>query len=271
MNDVNSVLETIKVYMGESVIFVLFLIALLLCIYRAKGKERCSILLLAVFSILFVFNDMVRGLLAKITDIQTYYRFLWMIPILPVIAYVVNEQIVEARKKIRALVMVGLVVVFVVVQQPFCVWSKDAVRIPDNRFLVADETMEVCALIEADQGAERPIVAFPAALWMEARVYDPTICLPVERKAYMKIHEKNYQLKGKKARRYHTELTLLRAVQLGQVENEDELKRAVRQLNVQYIVQDTAAQMADLYQSIGCTFVGKTTNYDIFCYKPNLS
>ena len=87
MDGVTNVIEVFRRYNGETWFFPLFLAAIAWMLVRADKRNRRSALLTIAAACLFVFNQAVFLLAGKAIGTETYYRFLWMIPVVPMLGY----------------------------------------------------------------------------------------------------------------------------------------------------------------------------------------
>lgn len=205
--------------------------------------------MLAVFllSILFVFNDLSMKLVGKITGEGTYYRFIWALPILPLIAWAGTKVVMEREKRWEKAVVFGLL---------FCLFwggkssfiTEGSIRIPENPYNLSGDVIQVCDIIAEDKDKERPVVIFDYGCQLEARLYDPSLVWGISRRAYQFHNDaEGYEHAGK----YKTEKALIHAANFGVKSEPERLAKALKKKKVDYIVTLTAYEMDDYLEGAG--------------------
>lgn len=110
-----------------------------------------------------------------------FYRFFWLVPLPFLLAYILVESGVQLKKgwkRVVLLLAVGGLVLF---------WNRASLRqlatvsIPKNVYKVEDDLLAVSELIHRDSTEEEPKVAFPLEYNLQARQYDPSLHLTIER------------------------------------------------------------------------------------------
>lgn len=263
---VESVAQVFETYMGETMFLSVFLVCVIYSFCHGNEDNRKRLLLVVILGILFIFNDFSLKLMGKLTDIKTYYRFIWAIPILIMIAWAGTKAVVE-RKKLweRAVVVILLLALFQGGTSTFLV--EGSVRVPTNIYNLPDDVIRVCDIIEADKDKEQPVVIFDFESQMAARLYDPSLVWGIGRKAYQ-LHDNADGYEGVE-KRYRMEKAMIRAVNHGVKDDAKRLSKALKKKHVDYIVTLNIYEMGDYFDQIGYRLVDSTDNRSVYTRKEN--
>ncbi len=247
MYDVESIQQMFQNYGGITMFLPAFWVCVIyvFCYGKESGRKR----MLAVFllSILFVFNDLSMKLVGKITGEGMYYRFIWALPILPLIAWAGTKVVMEREKRWEKAVVFGLL---------FCLFwggkssfiTEGSIRIPENPYNLSGDVIQVCDIIAEDKDKERPVVIFDYGCQLEARLYDPSLVWGISRRAYQFHNDaEGYEHAGK----YKTEKALIHAANFGVKSEPERLAKALKKKKVDYIVTLTAYEMDDYLEGAG--------------------
>lgn len=263
MYGVEGIWQTFQTYAGPTVFLAVFLVCMIygFCNAEETGKKR--LLFLCLLSILFVFNDLSMKLVGKVTDVATYYRFLWAIPILPLIAWAGTKVITEREKRWEKVVVILLLLcIFRGGSSTFL--TEGSVRVPENVYNLSGDVMEVCHIIDRDKEKENPVVIFDLECQMSARLYDPSLVWGISRHAYQFYNDMGgYEDAGK----YKKEKIMIHAVNYGVKDEKKKLSRALKKKQVDYIVTLTSYEMDAYLDSIGYALVDVTDTRSVYAKK----
>ena len=260
MRGVNSVIEVIKNYTGESILGIVFLLCLISMISKGKKQERKYILWIVIFSIVLVFNTITMKLMGLLTDISTYYRFFWAVPVTIVIGYVLVEKLSEVQEKIGKAVIIGICVL-VLVFGGTTYLSKESIQYPGTTEKIPQDIKTICQVIEENKISERPVCVFDVSTQLMVRAENPSIVWAVNREAYMYLLENGYDTgKYKKSNR------LVKVVNSGIKVKKKRFIKALNKKNVEFLVIKKEFQMTKYLAKMNIHPVGESDNYIIYQY-----
>ncbi len=261
MNVVENVAQVFQTYMGTTMFLSIFWVCIIYVFCHGNGNGRKRLLFLLMLGILFLFNDLSLRVMGKLTDISTYYRFLWAIPILPLIAWAGTKTVMERRKFWeRAVVVVLLLALFRGGMSSFL--TKDSLRMPANLYNLSEDVMRVCDIIEQDKQKEQPVVAFDLECQMMARLYNPSLVWGISRRAYQEHDNAEGYEDVKKS--WRAQKSMIRAVNHGMKDDAERLSRALERKQVDYIVTLNVYEMGDYLAGMGYGLVDSTGNRSIY-------
>lgn len=261
MDVVESVVQVFQTYMGATMFLSVFWVCVIYVFCHGNGNGRKRLLFVLLLSILFIFNDLSMRVMGKLTDIGTYYRFIWAVPILPLIAWAGTKTVME-RKKFweKAVVVVLLFAMFRGGMNTFL--EEGTVRVPTNIYNISEDVMRVCDIIEQDKDKERPVVVFDFECQMMARLYDPSLVWGISRRAYQEHDNPEGYEDVKKS--WRAQKSMIRAANHGMKDDAERLSRALDRKQVDYIVTLNAYDMGDYLSQVGYGFVETTGNRSVY-------
>lgn len=269
MNGVNSIFETVKNYIGSSGIGLLFVVCLFwLIVYYAqekKNKTKKVLIWVIFFSVFLLLNDVSMRVLEKFTDSATFYRFLWAVPVVPVIGYTAVKLFSAAKGISAKLVLVGLCVLLLALMGKGYV-STEALRYPGTMEKIPQDVKTICQVIEEHKTVERPICMFDQATQLMVRSENPSIVWAVGREPYRYFQQYGYDNGSK---RYRYSENLLKVVDGGIQIKRKKLRKTLRKKNVEFLVVKKEYAMDEYLKKTGLNPVGESDNYTIYQYINN--
>lgn len=261
---VESVRQVFETYMGATMFLPMFLVSAIYIFFQSDGAGRKRLLFVSALSILLVFNRVFLELARKVTDIRTFYRFLWAIPFLPVIAWAGTKVVME-RKKFwkRAAVCVLLLALYKGGTSTFLV--EGSVRVPENIYNLSEDVIQVCDIIEQHKSKEHPVVIFDIECQMRARLYNPSLVWGIRQVVYQNYNNTDDYKTVKK--RYRAEKAMLHAVNYGVKGQARRLSRALKKKKVDYIVTLTSYEMDAYLERVGYELVDSTGIRSVYAKK----
>ncbi|MDO4344854.1 MAG: hypothetical protein Q4C50_08645 [Eubacteriales bacterium] len=257
MEDAVSILEIVKRYNGDTWFFPLLMAAAAYLLVKADRENRRNILLVTAAAVLCVFNDLAYKIAGHLVGEETYYRFLWMIPAVPILGYVAVDAVTAQKTVLRkGIAAVASAVIIMLAGVPYV--SAESFTAPSQVNYLSPETEEVCNMISGDKEMESPVVASDFNLARSLRMYDPTIQNAILRDTYG--YDDVMPLKGAERVRQHRLLCIVMGWELGP----KKMRRALERSNTDYVVIETAYDMDERMQEIGCVIVGRTSSYTVY-------
>lgn len=259
MDGVTNVIEVFRRYNGETWFFPLFLAAVAWLLIRLDKRNRRSALLTIAAACLFVFNQAAFVLAGKVIGTETYYRFLWMIPVIPMLAYAAVDVIVLQKNIVRRTAAAAAVLAAVVLAGvPYA--GRGSFVKPGQVSYLNRESAEICELISEDKEKKRPRVACDSNLVRSLRLQDPTIRNVITRQTYR--FDSELELNTKSRIVQHRLLTL---VEGGTLEiSSKKLQNTLTRSKADYLVIATEYHMDEQLLAAGCRIIGQTDSYTIY-------
>ncbi len=266
MSVTNYILETVKSYMGQSGIGLLFLASLLVLLgYHMQEKETKDkkILIWVIgLSVVLLFNDVSMKILGKLTDSATLYRFLWAIPVIFVISYVVVNCFAKVKGAAGKVMMAGICVLMLALMGNGYV-NKDNLKYPGSMEKIPQDVKTICQIIEENKTVENPVCAFDQATQLMVRAENPSIVWAVGRRPYLHFQQYGYD-NGKN--KYLYAQNLLKVVDSGIEIERKKLRKTLKKKNVEFLVMKKSYQMDEYLKDAGLNPVGESDNYIVYQY-----
>ena len=164
----NEIVTLYENYIGTGMISGLFLAALIYLFVTEKNKAaRTVFLYMPVVTLAFYFCPFFAALIYALTGEEIYYRLLWLVPVVPVLAYAAVKIISEAGEKKRLPAGIAIAGIFMVsgslvYQSPYFKQAQNAYHVPqavvESRHLglkTAGEITDLAQVIERLSGYRR--------------------------------------------------------------------------------------------------------------------
>lgn len=166
-------MERYQLYFAGNALILLAAIGLLWWSKGQREKRRLVIYISIIF--LVVFNDIVyRYVAVRLGEMDTYYRFLWILPVNVLAAYLVIEvsSLLKSWKK-GAFVIIVISFLLVNEMPGLMTW----ITLPSNVYNLDDNVIQIADIIDSHSGGKRVNVIDSdyTVIW-HMREYDDNIC-----------------------------------------------------------------------------------------------
>lgn len=257
----------IETYWGECAFLLLFAAGLIFTLLFWK-KERISrvFLFYTIFLFLTVYNPYAaQVLITKLKFENEYYRLLWILPVIPGIAYYfVRIVYLFPKKWIRISAVFLLCGLIVITGNPIQGIAKDFHR-AENIYKVPNELIEACNLIHADSDKAEPNVVFDTSLNSAARQYDPSLKLVIDRNA--SIYFSGSTVAGiinENTIWYNRQKRIMEVVYRQSTEDLDSFQQALVGTQTDYLVILAELGNHDFIREAGCELLAVTGKYAVY-------
>ena len=249
-------------FQDKSYFLYLASVCLIYLLIRKKEPWKPFWGLYGAFLLLIIFNPLIWRVVDLLVLDDEYYRFLWLIPVTPLIAYSATVLIMKAEKRmVRRLAFVGAVVVIVFCGQS--VFSRSWELI-DNIHKIPDEVIEICEIIRADCDKEEPVVASDFELSVLLNQYAPDIDLLLSYREVDKIRTLEAQgihLDNAEKRMYYI---LIAGDEYEYVFRDGYLDYALEEGEIDYVVTSRWNPARAHIASSECELIAELDEYCIF-------
>lgn len=271
MPGADNVLDIFDKYFGSTMFGVFFILSIVYClIMKPKYKKHILLGMLLLFVILY--NDLSYTLISKLTgEGTTYYRFLWILPVTLVVAYVVVDILFKLEKlNVKLIFLTGLLAILVLEDGA---GSVGTASIPKNKYNISDEVIQVSEIISRDYGEGDgdavatmldKRVAVPASMELQLRMYDASVSYGISREAFIYVSENGL---GEEDSPYPVEEVVIRALK-GKQKDTEELRNCIEMLQIKYIVSPIEDQMEAYFAQAGCELIGYSKDYAVYKVLP---
>lgn len=170
-----NILSVWSAYWGEGYYPYLLLVAVIYLLVWKRKKEHVRQLLrfIGVYLVIF-FCPVTAGIIQKCIGSEVYWRVLWILPVVPVIAYVTTDFVRSRQGKAVQPVLVVLFLALIA----FCgksVWRAGNYEIVHNYQKVPDNVAQIAEILNSEKGEEEILLAADDHVSAYIRIYDPSI------------------------------------------------------------------------------------------------
>ena len=179
---VSDVLDIYKKYSGNSLFMVLFLCSLvfLFCFEKEKGRRTILVYGSVCLLLLFFLPIFSYVMIQMVFDGEVYYRFLWLLPVNVVIAYSAVRLVIGLKNK-RMAVLAYLLLMVVLISGGDFVYNNGTFLRAQNLYHIPQSVIDVCEVIEPEEGEDWINAAMPAQMLSYVRQYSTRIHMPYGR------------------------------------------------------------------------------------------
>ena len=247
-----------SLFQGEGNFLYLAVTCLIYLLIRKKEPWKSFWGLYGIFLTLVVFNPLIWRVVDLLGLDDEYYRFLWLIPVTPLVAYALATVITKLQKRtLRMTALAGTVAVIIFTGQSIFSRSWETI---DNIYKIPDEVIEICEIIRADCDKNQPVVASDFDLSVLINQYAPEIDLILSYRQVATLEElysyENFVDKPAD-RLYHVLIDEL-------THDGDYLVHALREANVDYIVTHRGNNVRGYIRDSQCRLIAELEKYCIF-------
>jgi len=171
MQDSHSFFSVLQQYFAGSAMVPVFVMALAWIILKWKKEYRGIVVAILCGSVL-LFNELIYRVFEVVGEGITYYRLLWVIPLVLVIAVFAVENISRLKRNRQVVVVsIALLAIFMFSSQTGAEW----VSLPENIYQVDKDVIQVADTVMELTNGERVYLLDNGELDMSIRQYEPRI------------------------------------------------------------------------------------------------
>ena len=260
MNFSTSVLNVFFRYPSDCLMYLFAVMAMICLMYRSSKKRRELYLLLTAFSILLIFNPICFKIVGYFGLAETYYRFLWAVPITFIITAFIVYLVKESYNRCAKLAILFTISVCIMLGRTGD-YIGAHMSSENNIYGFRDDIIEISDIIEADACRKEPTVLTDEYVFSRLRCYNANIVYRVPRNYYLndRIGENGYYTEdgtGNPA--------LVRMEQLGERTDEETMGAILEELNVDYIIIKSEFDMGEYLNKFNYVLLGTTDIYEVY-------
>lgn len=266
----NFVKACMKLYWGSKWYPFLFAVGLLCTLIWGRKKSSRIFIGYTAFLFLTVYNPVVvKYIIAKLDFENEYYRFIWILPVIPAMAYYGTTFVSWFKKKwMKAAAALAVLGVFVLLGNPLNGVVKDFAA-ADNIYKVPDELMEICDILYENMETpdSQPKVVFDNSLNNIVRQYDARFKLTINRNA--SIYRAGSTVAGgysEKSKKYKRQKAILDVVDYQIYDNGKKFRKALKKTKTEFVVVAKNEELHAFLLKNGCEQIGETKSYHIFAF-----
>ncbi len=187
------IFQCLELYSGECLYLILYGIGIIFIIWRGRKSEKRTFLYPSLVLLLTVFNPLLPVTIDRFFDVnKEYYRTLWIVPVVPLLAYLAVKFVTLPNRSsnYRNAVFLGFCCIFL--GAGTFVYADGYIE-QENIYKVPNDVIEVSELIHEHAMVKYPKAICDFRLHMELRQYDASILLTADRTQYLAVMQQTYQ------------------------------------------------------------------------------
>lgn len=242
----DDIINIYKEYVGTGMVMALFLASMAyLWLEDKKTARKLALAVVPTITLLLFFTPFFGDLVYRYLDNETYYRFLWLLPVVPVIAYAGVKLLLRLQGIKRLIALVACCGILVVCGD--FVYDNPYFTKAENPYHVPNEVAEICDSIIME-GREVKAV-FPMEMVQYVRQYTPYVLMAFGREMLVE----DWRVSNSVYEEYTLGIT-----------QASKLVKATRNNGCHYIIWDTTREMSGSLEKEGLEKVNTVGKYDIY-------
>lgn len=172
------IVSTYKDYIGSGMLAGLFLAAAIYLFVTEKNKNtRILFVYMPVLTLILFFCPLFAAIVYSFTGEEIYYRQLWLLPVVPVLAYTAVKILMKCSGKRRVLAGAAMVGIFLLSGR--LVYKSPYFSPAENLYHVPQTVVEICDTIQSEETLVKAV--FPGEFLQYVRQYNSRIWMPYGR------------------------------------------------------------------------------------------
>lgn len=254
----------------ENLLFpLLFLAALLWCLLRHRKQVPVVFAGYTVFLCLTAYNPLFVKYLVPLLGFENeYYRFFWILPVIPGLAYYGTRLVFSIKKRSRRILLGIVLGALVVLAGNPAPGAAGGFSFPQNLYKVPNDLRAVCDVIHQDRGMENPRVVFEEELNLLARQYDASMQLVLNRD-YI-LYRAGNTVAGsanEESASYRNQKLVMDVVFYEEEVPRKDFQKALTRLKTDYLVVYASRGIQDYLKEAGCRLVTVTGAYAVYSWE----
>ena len=165
-------------YIGSGMLAGLFLVAMIYLFFSEKNKNiRILFLYMPMLTLILYFCPLFAAIVYSFTGEEIYYRQLWLLPVVPVLAYTAVKILMKCNGKKR--VLAGMAMVGILLLSGRLVYKSPYFSPAENPYHVPQTVVEICDTIQTEETLVKAV--FPGEFLQYVRQYNSRIWMPYGR------------------------------------------------------------------------------------------
>ena len=165
-------------YCGTGMMVGLFLVSLIYLFFKEKNKaNRLLFVYVPTVTLLIYFCPLWAWVVYRVIGEDLYWRFLWLLPVVPVIAYAAIKAVQMLDRKIQP--FAGTLAALILILSGSLIYQSSHVEWAENAYHIPQEVINVCDIMEPEEGKVK--AAVPWEMFQYVRQYSAKIEMPYGR------------------------------------------------------------------------------------------
>lgn len=253
-------------YQGSWLYGVLILSALILILLYRKKEANFLFGWYPLVLLLTVFNPFLMNFVIEKMDFESeFYRFFWLLPTSVLLSFALVEGAGQMKKNWQRAAVVILMSAVVASGNQDSLSQFLSLQFPKNVYKVEDDLLAVTEIIHRDSQKEQPKVALPLEYNLQARQYDPSLKLTIERNKMMYwlgIDTAGSYSEENASYRYQS--NIMEVIYGGRNIHPIVLKRSLHMTHTDYLVAYKKNAVHETIEAAGCTAIGETPDAVVY-------
>lgn len=233
-----------------------------------RKKDSRVFVYYTVILLLTIYNPLIANVFVEKMHFENeYYRFFWVLPVIPAVAYY-GVQVVSyfKKKSLKAVVVACVLAVFVVLGNPIQGVTVNF-AFAQNLYKVPNALRGICDVLHQLKGEGMPTVVFENDLNTVVRQYDAGIRLVLNRDVALYVAgSRTSEYYNENSDYYKQQKAILDVVDYDIYDAPDDFKKALKETKTEFLVISKSAPNQEFFENVGCTRAAESGDYYIYSY-----
>ena len=261
MYGADTIKQMLQNYGNGTGLIPVFLCCVIWILIQGKTTEKKYVILYGV-GVAAIGNPLSLRLLRTLGSGGATYRFLWLFPMIPVMAYVATSFFYKAESKWeRTAFLLMLFVLLSVTGNTYL--TSERMRLPENVYGIPQDAIEVSNVIEQKKEEAFVVVAMDQRLQRSIRQWNAAVICGISREDYLKgiVSDEVFETLSTEEKEAQI---LMRLIQNGEQFDEAAMRKCIQDQQVDFLVLYRDFGMEAYMNQLGCCLVGENQTYEIY-------
>jgi hypothetical protein len=261
MYGADTIKEMIQKY-GNGTGLVIIFLCCVIWIWGNCENEKKKYLMCYALGAAALLNSKSMQFLKNLGSGGTLYRFIWLLPMISVMAYVLTELFIKQKKTSDKICWM----LFLICLLYFCgdtYLKPDKLQLPETVYGISQDTIDVSDIIEQEKQEEYVIVAMEKPLQLTIRQWNAFVICGITRESYITgiVDDGWFNVMSDREKE---EQMLMRMVSNGEAFDRSAMKQCIQDRQIDFIVMNKKLEMEGYMQELDCRLVGENQAYEVY-------
>ena len=261
MYGADTIKEMIQKY-GNGTGLVIIFLCCVIWIWGNCENEKKKYLMCYALGAVALLNSKSMQFLKNLGSGGTLYRFIWLLPMIPVMAYVLTESFVK-QKKTRDKICWMLLLMCLLCFCGDTYLKPDRLQLPETVYGIPQDTIDISDIIEQEKQEEYVVVALEKPLQVTIRQWDASVICGITRESYIMgiVDDDRFNAMSDQEKE---EQILMRMVSNGEAFDRSVMEQCIQDRQIDFIVMNKKFEMKEYMQELNCELVGENQAYEVY-------
>ncbi len=257
-------------YITSPVWLTLSILSLLYLFYVSSKEAKKKMLICLGLTILIILNEFSYRILIKLFDAASYYRFLWCLPYVMLVALAIviciRRLIHKKEPLVAGLFLISLACLMFFSQGNMV--SRMKLDFPQNKYEVKSDVLQLKDVLEAEkenrENESEIVIACPLTVTLQYQTIDAKCIIVTDRNTYLVVRDANKTDLTQCSQDVQDAYLLTTICEDNAQPDADQAIAALQRRQIDYMIVGANVGMESYMESLGCTQIAQTDSYLVY-------